>query len=60
MDPEANQKEQLEVANEIMKICDECPESGEFTEFQEHQLMDRANRLAELVISLNEWKRLGN
>jgi hypothetical protein len=43
MDPDANLKEQLELANKILE--------GD----SENWASDNAERLAELVISLNEW-----
>ena len=56
MDTEANQKEQIEVADEIMRIWDECPYARNFKEWQERDLIRHAYRLAELVIALHESK----
>lgn len=49
MDPDANLKEQLELAEEILMMG----EVGEEEELQE--LEDKANRLAELVQALDGW-----
>lgn len=47
MDPDANLREQLDIANEIIGM----DESGESLEDMSEQIV----RLAELVIALAEW-----
>jgi hypothetical protein len=60
MDPDANLKEQLEVAAAIQEARDEYDRdsatwgSGDDKEWNEQQA-ERAMRLAELVEALNEW-----
>lgn len=59
MDPTANLKEQVEVALDIVRTWDDCNADGTLTrEMQEH-VADQANRLAELVIALDEWIKRG-
>lgn len=60
MDPDANLKEQLELAKAINEARDEYDRDGETWSFmQDHewneQQAERAMRLAELVEALNEW-----
>jgi hypothetical protein len=55
MDPDANLKEQLELAARSQKIWDECSEDGCFTEEQEIELSQLAFRLSELVEALDGW-----
>jgi hypothetical protein len=50
MDPMVNLKEQLELANEIVSITD----AG-----GTHIDVETADRLAELVLALDEWRRNG-
>ena len=57
MDIQSNEKEQLEVADAILKIWDECPEEGELKKNQYFEVADLAYRLAELVAEANEWNR---
>ena len=56
MDPEANQKEQLELAESIIAQSERCDADGDLTRCQLETLQHDANRLAELVIALSEWK----
>ncbi len=56
MDPFAHIKEQREVAKAITKIWDDCNGDGTLTEKQLEAVADHANRLAELVIALDEWR----
>lgn len=56
MDLEANMKEQMQIAEEILELWDKCPESGEFTEWQQSELLRNAHRLAELVTTAHEYK----
>ena len=57
MDIQANEKEQLEVADAILKIWDDCPEEGELKKNQYFEVANLAYRLAELVADANEWNR---
>ena len=57
MDIQANEKEQKEISEAILKIWDACPESGELTEEQYFEICDRAYRLAELVTEAKRWER---
>jgi len=50
MDPVANLKEQLELANDIVK---QTAEGCTFID------VETADRLAELVLALDEWRRKG-
>lgn len=59
MDPEANIKEQKRIATEILKIRDNSDGQGDFTAEQLELLADLAERLAELVLALIEWKAKG-
>ena len=54
MDPIANQKEQIELANDLMRIHDEC-RNDVFPPDQIKAFVHDAMRLAELVLALNEW-----
>lgn len=55
MDPVANMKEQLDLANAIMLFSEADPmDENEQTEY-----IEWAGRLAELVIALDEWRRKG-
>jgi len=56
MDIESNEKEQLEVADAILKIWDDCPEEGELKKNQYFEVANLAYRLAELVADANEWQ----
>jgi hypothetical protein len=51
MDPEANLKEQRELANELIARID--AEDANFN------IEEKAERLAELVLALDEWRRKG-
>lgn len=57
MDPNANLKEQLEIARDIIKTWDDSNADEVFTVAV--RVADRANRLAELVETLDEWIRKG-
>jgi len=56
MDIESNEKEQLEVADAILKIWDSCPEEGELSKNQYFEVSDLAYRLAELVTEAKQWQ----
>ena len=58
MDPIANLKEQLEIAREIQTIWDAAAE-GYLGVTDRKTVSDKADRLAELVIALDEWRRKG-
>ena len=55
MDPNAILKQQLEIAEEIKKIWDDCNGDGTLTKSQMEIVSDHANQLAELVLDLNTW-----
>ena len=59
MDPIANIKEQRAIAREIQKVWDDCNADGTLTPAQQEHVAERANRLAELVLALDEWQRNG-
>ena len=59
MDPKANLKEQLELAREITAAWDNADEDGELGENEAAAVAEKANRLAELVLALDEWLRKG-
>lgn len=59
MDPDANLREQREVASNIIKTIDECNGDGTLLEDQSAKLAYLADRLAQLVISLDEWLAYG-
>jgi hypothetical protein len=55
MDPKANMKEQLRVAHTIQRYADSDASIRSYLE----KLAEAADRLAELVIALDEWQRKG-
>jgi len=55
MDPNANLTEQLFLARRIQTEWDRCNEDGTLPEGQQEKVADMANRLAELVTSLDQW-----
>jgi hypothetical protein len=57
LDPDANYSNQIYTANEIITVWNKCGDDGEFTEVQEATLIHAAYALAELVLSLNDWKK---
>ena len=57
MDIEANEIEQKESSDAILKIWDACPESGEPTDEQYFEIYGLAYRLAELVTAAKDWER---
>lgn len=59
MDPNANIKEQRELATAIIKEWDNCNDNGTLKEGQAERIAEHANRLAELVQALDEWQRRG-
>lgn len=56
MDPIANLKEQRELAADILVIQDNCSDDGDFDEQQTIDLIEAAQRLAELVQALDQWQ----
>lgn len=59
MDPIANLKEQLELAREIRAIWDDCNGDGTLTRQQQDAASEKAERLSELVLALDEWMSKG-
>lgn len=59
MDPKANIKEQLQIAKHIISLWDEAPADGVLDANDQLWMSDAANRLAELVLALDEWQRKG-
>ena len=60
MDPEANLAEQLSLAAEIIEIIDGGVDEGgnlSLSEDEMDEVVDNANRLAELVQALDGWLR---
>ena len=62
MDPNSNLVAQLRLAREIIKLSDNAPDEpvekdDELRRLQ--QVEDKANQLAELVQSLDQWIRRG-
>ncbi len=52
MDPSANLSEQIEIAEEVVALAD-------LDETDTQRLMELAERLAELVLALDGWRRRG-
>lgn len=60
MDPEANLAEQISLAEQIIEIIDERgDEDGNLCDDDKDEVVDNANRLAELVQALDGWIRSG-
>lgn len=57
MDLEENYSNQIYTANEIIRVWNKCDDKGDFTKEQEAMLIHAAYELAELVLSLNDWKQ---
>lgn len=55
MDPNANLQWQLEEVDGINEIIDAADDDGNLDDDQKNELVDRAQRLAELVESLHGW-----
>ena len=63
MDPDANLKEQRELAEEILKLADgvcgdksiETPKETKMREASEQLILYKAEKLAELVQALDQW-----
>ncbi len=56
MDPIANQAEQLQLAGIIEWVEDNADAEGRLSTAQVGLVIDSANKLAELVIALAEWR----
>jgi hypothetical protein len=56
MDPIANKIEQMSVSKQILALWDNCDEDGTLTESKRNEMIDLANRLAELVEALAGWE----
>lgn len=54
MDPDANLEEQLELAQELMEVNSDDMDTDALQEIEE-----KASRLAELVLALDEWIERG-
>lgn len=59
MDAIANLREQLALAKEIRETYDTCPEDGAPTADQMDSMYQNAERLAELVEALYQWRVMG-
>lgn len=60
MDPDANLKEQLELALSIRRQFDTCEnDHGDFPYSEMKSIAAEGDRLAELVLALIEWRRKG-
>lgn len=60
MDPIANLKEQLDLAQSIQVIWEDCDDdTGELSANQRKAVAGMADRLSELVLALDEWQRKG-
>jgi hypothetical protein len=59
MDPNANLKEQMEVAAEIQQLWAGCNDDGTLPREQMEQASELALRLSELVLSLDHWLSKG-
>jgi predicted Zn-dependent peptidase len=55
MDPDANLKEQRELAAEIVSINDKADDDGLMSASEQADVNDAAVRLAELVQALDQW-----
>ena len=55
MDPDANLREQREIARAIQKVLDDCNGDGSLTDGQQFYVAAQAERLAELVEALDGW-----
>lgn len=59
MDPVANIIEQRELARLINAATDTADKDGKLDSVSEQAILDHADRLAELVLALDEWRRKG-
>jgi ribosome assembly protein YihI (activator of Der GTPase) len=55
MDPDANLKEQLEIARAIRASYDDCNADGTLTEGQQQYVAEIAERFSELALALDVW-----
>jgi len=58
MDPEANLREQADIAQEIIELRDEAGDAGH-TMAELCEISELADRLAELVIAYSTWIKAG-
>lgn len=58
MDPIANLREQIALATDTQAIEDTTPEEG-ISDARRAKLLDNGQRLAELVLALDQWRRNG-
>lgn len=56
MGPKENRKEQAYLSRLILDICDDCNEDGSLSPRQLEDIAESAERLADLVLSLQEWE----
>jgi hypothetical protein len=59
MDPEANIHDQVVTAQNIARTWDDCNADGTLTPSQALYAAEQANKLAELVIALHDWRTKG-
>lgn len=59
MDPIANLRSQRELSREIIRLWDNCNDDGTLSAGRCLVVAEHANRLAELVIALDEWLTSG-
>ncbi len=59
MDPKANLLEQVAIALDIERSWDHCNEDGTLDPQECAYVAERAGRLSELVLALDEWQRKG-
>lgn len=60
MDPTANLREQIELARHIQELIDcHADENGRLPDNVTQEIVDDANRLAELVEALHTWRSRG-
>ena len=55
MDPDANLREQRQIAADILATWDACADDGMLTTAQAAHVAHEAHRLAELVEALDTW-----
>ncbi len=58
MDPDANLQEQLEIARSVVRNIEQR-EGNAMPDLSEAEIADAADRLAELILALDEWLRHG-
>lgn len=58
MDPAANRREQLELAQDIIRTWNDCNADGSLTDSQAIHVSEQAQRLADLVEALHDWDHM--